>query len=574
MVLQAAPSSAVVWGFCDVSETTVDVSVVSSDGSIAINIPATISLYFNRTSWMAKLPPTVSSFAPSNVTATASSGQSATLEDVLFGDVFVCGGQSNMVYPLANCYANTTCYDPNTTCTADSTLPQCTYGCVNNSFAEIEDMAAGKYPHIRLLQVRPAEPPDNGVPNATAEIPYATKSAAGRAWMRPSDPVHADGLHQLRAAGGLFSATCWFYGRDLFARLNSTDQARPIGLIESAVGGTPIEHWMAPSALDKCKGPDKAWQWPDTFTDSGLWNDHISPLLRTSIRGAVWYQGESNQGRDGRQYACAFKALIEDWREQWHRATEGGTAADFPFGWAQLNSVGSDQGNYVGKHATVTGNCSGNPWWCKDNNNGYSSVRWAQDLTLRAVSNTFQAVILDTPVANGCVHSPFKQPVGARLARQALRAVYGGVGGVGGVDPRIESAKVVVAADSGFAGITPGLGFAAGRSVHLTLSGIGAHGVVVNSNASGAGFEVLTESDGMWHAAPAAVVGPATLALSLAGLPNGTDALVAVRYLWYPSPCGMQPFGCPVYARTEAPMDGLTGERVGMLPAPPFISAL
>ena len=60
---------------------------------------------------------------------------------------------------------------------------------------------------------------------------------------------------------------------------------------------------------------------------------------------------------------------------------------------------------------------------------------------------------------------------------------------------------------------------------------------------------MLTKPDGVWHAAPAAVAGPATLALSLAGLSNGTDALVAVRYLWYPSPCGMQP-SAPHAART------------------------
>jgi hypothetical protein len=100
------------------------------------------------------------------------------------------------------------------------------------------------------------------------------------------------------------------------------------------------------------------------------------PYLRTTILGAIWYQGEANAGADGRQYNCSFQArpdkgflsfrttmcarvghlhsnedgakihyarpsvqaMIEDWRLKWAEGTGGATSPTFPFGWAQLNS--------------------------------------------------------------------------------------------------------------------------------------------------------------------------------------------------------------------------------------------
>ena len=56
---------------------------------------------------------------------------------------------------------------------------------------------------------------------------------------------------------------------------------------------------------------------------------------------------------------------------------------------------------------------------------GFAGIRWAQTNALRDVPGTFQAVSLDTPAVNGWVHSPFKQPVGSRMARAALSTAYG-----------------------------------------------------------------------------------------------------------------------------------------------------
>jgi hypothetical protein len=62
-------------------------------------VKASVGLYIGQWTWLAVLPPMAATFYPINITAVASSGQKAVLADVLFGDVFICGGQSNMVYP-------------------------------------------------------------------------------------------------------------------------------------------------------------------------------------------------------------------------------------------------------------------------------------------------------------------------------------------------------------------------------------------------------------------------------------------------------------------------------------------
>jgi sialate O-acetylesterase len=82
----------------------------------------------------------------------------------------------------------------------------------------------------------------------------------------------------------------WFYGRDLFNTLQY-----PIGLIESDYGGTPIEAWSSPAALAQCpRTPLATGATPSPTADSTLWNAMVHPLLRTSIKGVVWYQGESD----------------------------------------------------------------------------------------------------------------------------------------------------------------------------------------------------------------------------------------------------------------------------------------
>ena len=90
MVLQRAPASAMVWGFATagttVTTTFAGKSITSKAGSDTV--------------WRAKLPPTPASATPTTLSFKASSGETATLDDVLFGDVYMCGGQSNMQFSV------------------------------------------------------------------------------------------------------------------------------------------------------------------------------------------------------------------------------------------------------------------------------------------------------------------------------------------------------------------------------------------------------------------------------------------------------------------------------------------
>lgn len=93
--------------------------------------------------------------------------------------------------------------------------------------------------------------------------------------------------------------------------------------------GTRIAY--TPAALTQC-GDSTAMQ------ASHLYNAMIAPLLNQTIKGAIWWQGESNGGAPVK-YGCQLPAMIEQWRQGWHAGSNGQTAADFPFGVVQLSSV-------------------------------------------------------------------------------------------------------------------------------------------------------------------------------------------------------------------------------------------
>merc|ERR1712216_490724 len=112
--------------------------------------------------------------------------------------------------------------------------------------------------------------------------------------------------------------------------------------------------------------------------------------------------------------------MIEDWRSKWFEGTDGATDKEFPFGWSQLNSDGHPRNWSIG---STTKNIPGIEDPTGEWAHGFPSIRKAQFETLN-LPNTFQAVILDTPVASGSVHSPYKQSAGARLLRGALNVAY------------------------------------------------------------------------------------------------------------------------------------------------------
>jgi len=328
------------------------------------------------------------------------------------------------------------------------------------------------------------------------------------------------------------------------------------------VGGTPDEHWSSPDALKACMGP-KAWNMPEDTVDSVLWNAMIVGLLRTTISGVVWYQGENNAA-DPRRYNCSFPAMIEDWRAKWHVHTDGATVSDLPFGWVQLNSCGTGAADYTNRVFNPThppadcgdgcapacsSECLGRLHEWGDYSNGFTGIRYAQTLALR-VGNTFQAVIIDTPVASGSIHSPYKQPVGRRLARGGLAVAYG--------QKKYHAVAPVVASVT-----------LRGGAVEVAVGGLGRSKLVVSIGARG--FEVLGNCSGpllCWMSSPIAAASADTV--TLGGLPSAPQA---VRYLWYIDAVGVHPFQAPVYAKAPT-LPGVPSSLYDggdLLPLGPFV---
>ena len=257
-------------------------------------------------------------------------------------------------------------------------------------------------------------------------------------------------------------------------------------------------------------------------------------------------QGERNSKyNDGRQYNCSFPAMIEDWRAKWAEGTGGTTDPAFPFGWAQLNSDGSaTEWSPTGTTPNIPGNTSDPDPMMQWTGGGFPPIRNAESHTL-SVANTFQAVILDTPVASGSVHSPYKQPAGARLARQALASAYR-------VPQPSPAAVSALKTES---------------SVVITLGNVGKGGTLVHKSLFG--FEVLG-SDGNWHVTPVIAPSSPALTVTVGPIPAGASA---VRYLWTSAPCGnAAPFQCAIYV-TAPTLGSLSGE-LDLLPLGPFLFPL
>jgi sialate O-acetylesterase len=127
-----------------------------------------------------------------------------------------------------------------------------------------------------------------------------------------------------------------------------------------------------------------------------LYNAMISPLLPYGIRGAIWYQGESNAGR-AVEYQTLFPAMIRDWRQRFGQG-------DFPFLLVQLAPFLDIQQQPM--------------------ESAWAELREAQRLTTLRVPNTAQAVITDVGEEKD-IHPKKKEPVGDRLALAAEEMAYG-----------------------------------------------------------------------------------------------------------------------------------------------------
>ncbi len=165
-----------------------------------------------------------------------------------------------------------------------------------------------------------------------------------------------------------------------FARRVQRDALVPMGLIVTAVGGSSIESWLNQAP----------------YSTGGNYTKLLSPFVGFGIRGALWYQGESNE-KDRRAYQPKLESLITGWRKAWQQG-------DFPVHFVQLPGIGT---------STLENPAGGE---------GRAEIRQAYFNTL-AVKNTGMAVTIDVGAKGE--HPPNKYDTGVRLARSVLQTVYG-----------------------------------------------------------------------------------------------------------------------------------------------------
>jgi predicted alpha-1,6-mannanase (GH76 family) len=227
--------------------------------------------------WAVSIPPHAAG-GPHTLTVTnQKTGESIERRNILFGDIWLCSGQSNMAFDVRG---------------------------TNNAEQEI---AAANYPNLRLLRV-----------------PMGTLTAV------PHETFD-NGTWQVCTSKSIidFAAVGYYFGRDLHLQLNV-----PIGLIDSSAAGTVAQAWTSAPALgaipdfkqavDALTGnPNAPQQITDPNTPTVLFNVKIAPLLPGQVKGIIWYQGESNGDRKEQavQYRALLPTLIVDWRKRFGSKT-------------------------------------------------------------------------------------------------------------------------------------------------------------------------------------------------------------------------------------------------------------
>lgn len=330
--------------------------------------------------WRVTLAALPASSSPGELVVKASN--TVTVRDILVGEVWLASGQSNMEWPLSY-------------------------------VASKPEIAAVNFPHIR--QFKTAKTPAND----------------------PAFTVDGSWAPALPATAGQFSAVAYFFALDLHRRLNV-----PVGILNSSWGGTGIDPWIAaegyratpelaralanheksprPSAAEKAayetalaawsKARDDAKAAKQPFkepapsaprgtagsrTITALNNGMIAPLAPYALRGAIWYQGESNTSQAS-GYAVRMAALVSGFRAQFSQP-------GLPVYWVQLPNF--DHGNR-----------NMDTWH-------WAELREAQTKAA-ALPGTGQAITIDVGEARG-LHPRNKKPVGERLALLALARTYG-----------------------------------------------------------------------------------------------------------------------------------------------------
>ena len=337
------------------------------------------------------------------VSGDSGTGGSVRIDDVLVGDVWVCGGQSNMAWTMRG--------------SRDADI-------------EIDSADTPQVRYLRVPNVARAEP--------QADFPVES-------------PTHKVGNWRLCTPEQVEDCTAvgYYFARRLHRRLRI-----PIGIIDTSWGGTMAQHWCSKPTLRTFATVDsyfesyeaKRKQWVDGGQEEGasrrfeadvatwqkacevakasgerepgrpnqrnyenpahlahpgaMFDGVIEPIKNTVLRGVVFYQGENNSfGESWKPFSSTFPAVIRDWRKAFG-------VADLPFcniqiaGWSTRRSMTYDMNHHT------------------------NIVREVQLDTWQKTENTGLIVSYDCN-SNGSIHPARKQPVGERTARWALAKVYG-----------------------------------------------------------------------------------------------------------------------------------------------------
>jgi len=249
-----------VWGRAPATtKITVNVSWNSSDFAAVAD---------GSGNWSVTIPASGANGDPQTITAKGDNVNTVTLKNILIGDVWICSGQSNMVYQV------------------DSIPP---FGGVVDYPDEI---AAANFPLIRALTVQ--------VDQESSPVDSLTFPAA---WAVCSPQTV-----------GQMSAVAYYFARKLYISLNV-----PIGIIVSAVNGTSCEAWINTAGFQANPYLSK---YSSINSATMYYNGMINPLTNLPIKGFTWYQGENNKNNTPvSDYTKLNSALIVAWRQAFNQGS-------------------------------------------------------------------------------------------------------------------------------------------------------------------------------------------------------------------------------------------------------------
>ena len=338
MVLQRN-TTVKLWGWADVNEK---ITIKPSWLEQELNIVAD-----NNGNWSIDVE-TTNSKKPQIITI-ISDDSDITLENILFGEVWLCSGQSNMQQPLKGYNGQPT-------------------------FGAAMAVAKSENPNLRLFSVD----------RVGSKIPLEDIDKF-TAWQQASPDNVLD-----------FSAVAYFFGKQLQEILDV-----PVGLIHTSWGGSSVQAWMSKeviSSYQEVNLDDVDITERTNHIPTALFNSMIHPLTSFTIKGVLWYQGESNRNEPD-NYKKLFPAMVKDWRTRWG-------IGDFPFYYVQIAPY------FYG------------------NNDAFQTVansafiREAQMECLDLIPNSGIAITMDIGKERS-IHPPEKKEVADRLLFNALNQTYG-----------------------------------------------------------------------------------------------------------------------------------------------------